>query len=47
MIARDLVQGHGGEITLHKSDELGTTFRLAFPSNIHEIMGAAAERAAG
>ena len=36
-VARDLVVGHGGEITLHKSDEFGTTFRLAFPSNVHEL----------
>lgn len=36
-ISRDLVRAHGGDLTLHKSDEYGTTFRIEFPSNVHEI----------
>jgi signal transduction histidine kinase len=36
-IARDLIAGHGGEVILRKSDETGATFRIEFPSNIHEI----------
>lgn len=36
-ISRDLIRAHGGDLTLHKSDEYGTTFRIEFPSNVHEI----------
>ncbi len=33
-IARDLVRGHGGEITLERSDPTGTVFRLRFPDSL-------------
>lgn len=36
-IARDLIRGHGGDLTLHRTGASGTTFRLEFPANIHEI----------
>ena len=36
-IARDLIRGHGGDLTLHRTGPSGTTFRLEFPANIHEI----------
>ena len=36
-ISRDLMRAHGGDLTLYKSDEYGTTFRIEFPSNVHEI----------
>lgn len=36
-IARDLIRGHGGELTLHRTGPSGATFRLEFPANIHEI----------
>ena len=32
-----MIVAHGGEIILRKSDDAGTTFRIEFPSNIHEI----------
>ncbi len=31
------MRAHGGDLTLYKSDEYGTTFRIEFPSNVHEI----------
>src|SRR5262249_21729622 len=34
-IARDLARGHGGAITLIKSDAAGTHFRLALPDRAH------------
>lgn len=36
-IARDLVEGHGGTLALHRSDKSGTTFRIDLPTNIVEI----------
>ncbi len=44
-ISRDLVRAHGGDLTLYKSDEYGTTFRIEFPSNLHEIGQARSRKA--
>jgi len=33
VIVRDILRAHGGEVTLTRSDETGTTFRLAFPKS--------------
>ena len=44
-ISRDLIRAHGGDLTLYKSDEYGTTFRIEFPSNVHEIDQVPARRA--
>ena len=36
VIVRDIVHEHGGEITLTRSDENGTTFQIVLPSDIKE-----------
>lgn len=36
-IARDLIDGHGGTLVLHRSDSNGTTFRIDLPTNVVEI----------
>lgn len=44
-IARELMRGHGGEITLHKSDPTGSVFRLIFPAK-HDNSNTRGERPA-
>ncbi len=41
-IAAELVRGHGGRLTLERSDETGTIFRISLPKSIAGL-GAAAE----
>ena len=36
VIVRDIVHEHGGDITLTRSDENGTTFQIILPSDIEE-----------
>jgi len=36
-IAKDLVEGHGGTMGVHRSDESGTTFRIEIPTNVVEM----------
>jgi signal transduction histidine kinase len=38
-IARDLVEAHGGLLTLHRTGESGATFRIELPTNILEMSG--------
>jgi signal transduction histidine kinase len=40
-IAKDLLEGHGGSLTLHRSDATGTTFRMDLPAN---VIGIAVDR---
>lgn len=42
VIAADLVRGHGGDLTLSKSDETGTQFVIRLPKGVAEL-GQAAE----
>ncbi len=46
VIAKDLIEGHGGTIELHRSDDSGTTFRLELPTNVIELASDSADRVA-
>jgi len=45
-IARDLIEAHGGILVLHRTSEIGTTFRIELPTNILELPADDADHAA-